>query len=81
MKTTKKRFAAALFSICLLASMLPGTGMAVFAPVSYTHLIYHFNVFSLDCRLDLPGTARKKDLLAAMQGHILQKSVLAGHYR
>ncbi|WP_346902617.1 LPXTG cell wall anchor domain-containing protein [Faecalicatena contorta] len=31
MKTTKKRFAAALFSICLLASMLPGTGMAVFA--------------------------------------------------
>lgn len=31
MKTTKKRFAAALFSICLLSSMLPGTGMAVFA--------------------------------------------------
>ena len=49
-------------------------------PFNWSH-IYHFNVFSLDCRLDLPSTARKKDLLAAMQGHILQKSVLAGHYR
>lgn len=41
-------------------------------PFNWSH-IYHFNVFSLDCRLDLPSTARKKDLLAAMQGHILQK--------
>lgn len=49
-------------------------------PFNWSH-IYHFNVFSLDCRLDLPSTARKKDLLAAMQGHILQQSVLAGHYR
>ncbi|MFR6272805.1 MAG: YbhB/YbcL family Raf kinase inhibitor-like protein [Blautia sp.] len=28
-------------------------------PFNWSH-IYHFNVFSLDCRLDLPSTARKK---------------------
>lgn len=49
-------------------------------PFRWSH-IYHFNVLVLDCSLDLPSTARKKDLLAAMQGHILQQAVLAGHYR
>ncbi len=49
-------------------------------PFKWSH-IYHFNLFVLDCSLDLPSTARKKDLLAAMQGHILQQAVLTGHYR
>ncbi len=49
-------------------------------PFKWSH-IYHFNVFVLDCSLDLTSTARKKDLLAAMQGHILQQAVLTGHYR
>ena len=49
-------------------------------PFGWSH-IYHFNVFVLGCRLDLPPAARKKDLLAAMQGHILQQAVLTGHYR
>lgn len=49
-------------------------------PFRWSH-VYHFNVFVLDSFLDLPSTARKRDLLAAMQGHILQQAVLAGHYR
>ena len=49
-------------------------------PFQGSHL-YRFNVFALDCRLDLPPAARKKDLLAAMRGHILQTAALTGHYR
>ena len=49
-------------------------------PFQWSHL-YRFNVFALDCRLDLPPAARKKDLLAAMRGHILQTAALTGHYR
>ena len=49
-------------------------------PFHWSHL-YHFNVYALDCVLDLPPTARKKDLLAAMEGQILQNALLTGHYR
>lgn len=49
-------------------------------PFHWSH-IYHYNVYVLDCLLDLPSTARKRDLLASMKGHILQQAVLTGHYR
>lgn len=49
-------------------------------PFNWSH-VYHFNVFALDCFLDLPSTARRKVLLAEMQGHILQEAILVGHYR
>lgn len=49
-------------------------------PFHWSHL-YHFCVYTLDCFLDLPSSTRKKDLLRAMQGHILQEAVLSGHYR
>lgn len=49
-------------------------------PFRWSH-IYHFNVFALDGFLDLPCTSRKRDLVKAMRGHILQQAVLAGHYR
>lgn len=49
-------------------------------PFRWSH-IYHFNVFVVDCFLDLPSTSKKKDLTEAMQGHILQQAVLSGHYR
>lgn len=49
-------------------------------PFRWSHS-YHFNIYVLDCRLDLPGSAKKSDLLCAMQGHILQQAVLSGHYR
>lgn len=49
-------------------------------PFNWSH-IYHFDVFTLDCFLDIPNNARRKTLLAAMQGHILQEAALIGHYR
>lgn len=49
------------------------------------HLIGHIFITLMSFRwivvLIYQALPEKKDLLAAMQGHILQKSVLAGHYR
>ena len=41
---------------------------------------YRFTVFALDAFLNLPPTAKKKELLRAMQGHILQQAELKGYY-
>jgi len=49
-------------------------------PFNWSHL-YQFNVYALDCLLDLPSKSRKRDLLAAMQGHILQEGSLVGRFR
>ena len=49
-------------------------------PFNWSHW-YRFNVYTLDCMLDLPATSRKRDLLKAMDGHILQQATLVGHYR
>ena len=49
-------------------------------PFNWSHK-YQFNVYTLDCTLALPHTARKKNLLNAMDGHILQHAVLIGYYR
>lgn len=49
-------------------------------PFHWSH-IYQFNIYALDRFLDLSGKARKKDLLAAMEGHVLQQGTLSGHYR
>ncbi len=49
-------------------------------PFNWSHR-YQFNIYVLDCLLDLPGNSRKRDLLNAMQGHILQQGVLVGKYR
>ena len=48
-------------------------------PPGQTHR-YYFKVFALDTRLALDATARKKDLLKAMHGHILAQGHLAGTY-
>lgn len=42
---------------------------------------YVFRFFILDCFLELPSTAKKSDLLAAMQGHILQQGSITGKYK
>lgn len=42
---------------------------------------YRFQVYALDCVLDLPESSRKKDLLMAMSGHILQSGEVVGTYR
>lgn len=41
---------------------------------------YQFRLYALDARLGLPSTARKSDLEAAMQGHILEQTMLVGLY-
>ena len=41
---------------------------------------YHFKVFALDARLPLDAKARKKDLLAAMKGHVLAQGDLMATY-
>ena len=49
-------------------------------PFNWVHR-YQFNVYALDCVLDLPSNTRKRDLLAALQEHILQMGRLVGRYR
>ena len=49
-------------------------------PFNWSHR-YQYNVYVLDCLLDLPSSARKRNLLTAMQGHIVQQGCLVGKYR
>lgn len=42
---------------------------------------YIFHFFALDCFIDLDCTARKKDLIQAMQGHILQQGSITCRYK
>jgi Raf kinase inhibitor-like YbhB/YbcL family protein len=39
---------------------------------------YHFQLFALDTRLDLPAGSDREALLAAMNGHVLAKADLVG---
>ena len=42
---------------------------------------YVFRVYALDCRLALPPSAKRRHLMAAMEGRILQEGSLMGLYR
>lgn len=42
---------------------------------------YHFKIYALDSRLNLPGTTRQRDLEKAMAGHILAFGELVGTYK
>lgn len=42
---------------------------------------YHFQVFALDTMLDLEPSAGRKEVLAAIKGHILAKGDLIGVFR
>jgi len=48
-------------------------------PPGGTHR-YFFKLYALDCRLDLPAGITKAQLMAAMEGHILDQAVLMGRY-
>ena len=42
---------------------------------------YYFKIYALDTRLDLKPNATKKELLVAMEGHILAQGQLMGRYK
>jgi len=42
---------------------------------------YIFRFYALDCFLNLDSTSKKKDLLEAMYGHILQQGSITGKYK
>ncbi len=48
-------------------------------PPSGTHR-YFFKLYALDQMLDLPPGASKADVLAAMEGHVLEAAELMGRY-
>ncbi len=48
-------------------------------PPSGTHR-YYFKIYALDAMLDLKPGATKKELLKAMEGHILAEGVLMGKF-
>jgi len=41
---------------------------------------YYFKLFALDTKLDLKGNSAKRQLEAAMKGHILAQTEWMGHY-
>ncbi|MHB0969341.1 MAG: YbhB/YbcL family Raf kinase inhibitor-like protein [Thermoanaerobaculia bacterium] len=41
---------------------------------------YFFKLYALDTMLELPATAGKPELLAAMKGHVLEQAQLMGRY-
>jgi Raf kinase inhibitor-like YbhB/YbcL family protein len=49
-------------------------------PPSGSHR-YFFKLYALDTMLELPASALKKDLEAAMQGHIIASAELMGRYK
>lgn len=55
------------------------TGFHGPCPPSGTHR-YFFKLYALDTMLDLPANANKKDLLTAMEGHILANAELMGTF-
>ena len=49
-------------------------------PPSGTHH-YHFMVYALDSKLDLPASSGKEQLEKALQGHVLAQGELVGLYK
>lgn len=41
---------------------------------------YFFKLFALDCELNLPVDSEKKDVVKAMEGHVLDEAHLMGRY-
>ena len=65
-----------------------GQGLTDFGRVGYggpcppggTHR-YFFKIYALDVQVELTSKARKRDLLSAMEGHILAQGQLVGKYK
>ena len=52
----------------------PGAGQGPFH-----HYVFEF--YALDAKLDLPSTATRAELLAAMEGHVVGKAAYVGRFR
>lgn len=50
-------------------------------PKGYGTHHYHFKLYALDAELDLSSRVGKQDLLAAMEGHVLEQAELIGTYQ
>ncbi len=48
-------------------------------PPGGTHR-YYFKLYALDCSIDLLAGITKDNLVAAMEGHILEQAILMGRY-
>ncbi|NYB52471.1 MAG: YbhB/YbcL family Raf kinase inhibitor-like protein [Methanobacteriaceae archaeon] len=48
-------------------------------PPSGTHR-YYFKIYALNIKLDLPAGSNKKELLKAMEGHVLDEGQIMGTY-
>lgn len=59
------------------------TGKQVYVPPcpSSGQHRYFFTLYALDTKLGLDGKAQKKDVELAMQGHVIEESLLIGVYR
>jgi Raf kinase inhibitor-like YbhB/YbcL family protein len=51
----------------------PGAG-----PGPYHHYVFEF--YALDRKLDLPNTATRAEILAAMEGHVIGKAAYTGRF-
>jgi Raf kinase inhibitor-like YbhB/YbcL family protein len=51
----------------------PGAG-----PGPFHHYVFEF--YALDTKIDLPGTATREQLLAAMEGHVVGKAAYVGRF-
>lgn len=49
-------------------------------PLKVIH-IYVFTIYILDCKVDLSANSKKQDLLAKIEGHILQQATLSGKFQ
>lgn len=56
------------------------TGWGGPCPPSGTHR-YQFKLYALDALLNLPSSANKKDVEAALQAHVLAQTMLIGQYK
>ena len=56
------------------------TGYGGPCPPQGTHR-YFFKIYALDTEVELTGSAKKADLLKAMEGHILGQGQLMGKYK
>jgi phosphatidylethanolamine-binding protein (PEBP) family uncharacterized protein len=51
------------------------------APAGPRYHHYVWELYALDANLDIPQTATRAELLAAMQGKVVAKSAYVGRYR